>query len=161
MSSPSRCSEDHHWPEHRRGHLLVIRRLSSGHPFNHRPSGHLYQRYASPPPQRCPRLPRLHRCPSVLARQICPAALRHGKLVFSSNEGNNFVYARLLSLLLLLLRNTRFQHRCAQTCKLYTRFRHAFFTQQPCSVCRNLNDLDVLAAESGAAARTPTTGCSL
>lgn len=68
MSSPSRCSQDHHWAEHRRGHLLVIRRLSSGHPFNHRPSGHLYQRYASPPPQRCPRLPRLHRWQSLLVR---------------------------------------------------------------------------------------------
>lgn len=67
VSSPSRCPEDHHRPEHRRGHLLALRRLSSGHPFDHRPPGHFHQRYVSPP--RRPR-PRRHR--SVFLVHVCP-----------------------------------------------------------------------------------------
>lgn len=149
MSSPSRCSQDHHWAEHRRGHLLVIRRLSSGHPFNHRPSGHLYQRYASPPPQRCPRLPRLNRWQSLLVR------LRPKSVFWCSRprkaDGNH---------LFTPVTQTGVQQRCAPTCKLHIHFRDAFFTQRSCSASRSWNDL-VLAAENGAAARTLTPGCSL
>ncbi|KAF3845130.1 hypothetical protein F7725_008293 [Dissostichus mawsoni] len=32
-----KCSEDHHRPKHRRGHLLVVRRLSSSHPLTTAP----------------------------------------------------------------------------------------------------------------------------
>lgn len=48
VSSLSRCSEDHHWPEYRWGHLLVVCRLSSSHPSNHSSPRHFHQRQASP-----------------------------------------------------------------------------------------------------------------
>lgn len=40
----SRCSQDHDRPEHRRGHLLAVRRLSSRHPSDHSSPRHLHQR---------------------------------------------------------------------------------------------------------------------